>query len=116
MGGLCRLRIASHGGAGASADLRHAYVECSLAYRLALTGRDDDTGVGYRQSGHSYNMEEGVIRNCLGKGVERDVIGGTNAWHADRVRSYAKGRLQMLRMHHQSDEVIAIGTQAKEYS
>ena len=61
-------------------------------------------------------MEEGVVRDCLGEGVERDVVGWADARYADRVRTYAKGCLQMLRMHHQSDEVIAISTQAKEYS
>ena len=61
-------------------------------------------------------MEEGVVGDCLGEGVERDVIGWANAWHADRVRSYAKGCLQMLRVHHQSDEVVAVSAQTKEYA
>ena len=108
--------VTADAGAAATADLGNAQVKHLGAHALALAGGDDHAGVGHCQTDNGDDAAEDLVGQHVGELVEGDVLGRADARHADGVRADAELGLQVLGMHEQADEVIAVGCQAIKHA
>ena len=102
--------------AGAAADLRNAEFKHCGARRLRFTRGDNQSRIRNRNTQHRDNLLEDVIRNGIGEGLRINIVGGTDARNADGVRTDALRRLQVLRMHEESDEIVTVEVETEQHA
>ena len=108
--------VAADACAGAAADLRNAEFKHCGARRLRFTRGDNQSRIRNRNTQHRDNLLEDVIRNGIGEGLRINIVGGTDARNADGVRTDALRRLQVLRMHEESDEIVTVEVETEQHA
>ena len=86
-----------------------------LPHGLVLPGGHNHAGVGHRHPDAGADLQEGVVVNAVVKLVGVDVVGVLYTGHADGVGPHPVDGLQVLGVHQQARELIAVQLQAEEH-
>ena len=86
----------------------------ALAGGLAFPGGDDHAGVGDGNSDAGDDLGEGVVVDTVVEGGGVDVVGVADTGDADGVRAYAESGFQVLGVHKEGRELIAVEGEAEE--
>ena len=83
---------------------------------LALTGRDYHTRIRHGYADDRDDLGEGLVVDTVVELLGVDVVCGLDPRHADRVRADAVNRLEVLGVHKQSRELVAVKLESEKYA
>ena len=107
--------ISSHTCARTSANLRNSQLQHPAAHGFRLACGNDHAGIWHGDSDYSHETLEHLVGNGIREIFGRYVVGRTDARHADGMRPHSELCLQMLGVHEQSHEVVAVEVQPEEH-
>ena len=110
------LGVAAHARAAPTRDLADAVAQRALPHRLALARGDDHARVGHGNADERDDLLEHLVGNAVVEHVGVDIHGGLHARHADGVRAHAVDGLQMLRVHDEARELVAIALEPEQHA
>ena len=107
-------RVAAHGRARAPGNLRDADLERFGADAAAFARRHDHARVGNRKADEGDDLEEGVVGHGIREGRGIDVVRRADARNGNRVRTHAEDGFEVLGVHEEADEVVAVEVEPEE--
>ena len=114
--GPFRFVITAYGGAGCSGNLGNAQMQRPGPDSLAFPGGDDHAGIRHADADQGDEFFENFIGDAVVKHRRIDVVRFFDTGHADGVGPYAMDGFQMLRVHQQARELIAVQLQPEQDS
>ena len=108
--------IAAHTGAGGAADLGVAQLQHPLPGGLGFPSGHDHARIRNRDADNGHDLGEGIIVNGVAEGLGIDIVRRTDTGHADGVGTYSHTGLQMLRVHEQPHEIVAVHVEPEEHA
>ena len=106
--GALFFHVTANRGTRATTNLRNSVLKSMFADSLAFAGRNNHAGVRHRNANKRNKFFEHLIRNAVVKFVRINIHGGFYARNTDGVRTYAVYRFEVLCVHEESSEFIAI--------
>ena len=114
--GALLLGVAAHAGAAAAGHLGNAQMQRPLPDGLVFPGGHNHAGVGHGHPDAGADFQEGVVVNAVVELVGVDIVGVLHPGHADGVGPHPVDSLQVLGVHQQPGELIAVQLQAEQHA